>query len=86
LFLKKLKNFSFTGLNLEVKSFLEKNKMYSHTMEIVSPDNIVLSKKQYKKNLKQISKNYKDNLLFCKNYIQLFDLHGEICLTKIFHQ
>jgi hypothetical protein len=93
LLLKKVKNLSFTGLNLEVKGFVEKNKMYTHTLEVVSPDNIVLKsannldliKKEYKRNLKQLPENYKTNLSFCKKYIQLFDLYGEICLTKVFH-
>ena len=93
LLLKKLKNLSFTGLNLEIKGFLEKDKMYTHTLEIVSPDILVLksannsnlSKQQHKKKLKQISTKYTNNFSFCKKYIQLFDLYGEIYLTKVFH-
>lgn len=93
LLLKRLKNLSFTGLNLEVKGFVEKNKMYKHTLKIVNPDNITLynlkslnlSVKHPNKNLKQLPENYNSDFSYCKKYIQLFDLYGEICLTKVFH-
>jgi ribosomal protein S10 len=98
LFLKKLKNLSFSGINLKVKGFLEKNKMQKHVLRVVSPDNIILKsvadsylgkkrlkKFQHKKTLKQISKNHNSDFLFYKKYVQLFDLYGEICLKKIFY-
>jgi ribosomal protein S10 len=93
LLLKTLKNSSFTGLNLEIKGFLEKTKMYLYVLKIVSPDIIVfksrnnsnLNSKPYKKNLKKISTKYTNNFSLCKKYIQLFDLYGEICLTKAFY-
>ena len=93
LLLKKLKSLSFTGLNLEIKGFVEKNKMYKHTLKVVNPDNIILhslknlnrSTKYSNKNLKQVAKNYNYNFLLCRKYIQLFDLYGELCLAKVFH-
>lgn len=93
LLLKKVKNLSFSGLNLEVKGFVEKNKMYKHTLKVINPDNIILnsseslnlSKKHSNKSLKQAVKNYNPNFSSCRKYIQLFDLYGEICLTEIFH-
>ncbi len=98
LFLKRLKNLSFPGLNLEVKGFLEKNKMHKHILKVVSPDNIVLKsinnsdssrkklkKVRHKKNFKQIVKNNNSDFLFYKKYVQLFDLYGEICLKNFFH-
>ena len=93
LLLKQLKSLSFTGLNLEVKSFVEKNKMSKYTLETVNPDNITLNNsaknlhlsKQYSKNLKQATKTYNSNFSLCRKYIQFFDLYGEICLAKVFH-
>jgi ribosomal protein S10 len=93
LFLKKLNSLSFTGLNLEVKSFIANPRMYKHTLKVVNPDNIILNnsktlnlrKKHFNKNSKQVAKNCNSNFSLCRNYIQLFDLYGEICLTKVFH-
>lgn len=93
LLLKRLKNLSFTGLNLEVKGFVEKNKMYKYTLKVVNPDNVILhslkslnlSTKYSNKNLKQVTENSNSNFSLCRKYIQLFDLHGEICLAKVFH-
>lgn len=91
LLLKRLKNLSFTGLNLEVKGFVEKNKMHKHTLKVVNPDNTILDNlkssnlntKHPNKSLKQVAKNSEFSL--CKKYIQFFDLYGEICLTKVFY-
>ena len=93
LLLKRLKNLTFTGLNLEVKGFVEKNKIYKHTLKIVNPDSIILhslkslnlSTKYPNKNFKQAPESFKSDFSHCRKYIQLFDLYGEICLTKVFH-
>ncbi len=93
LLLKKLKNFSFAGIKLEVKGLFEKNKARKCTLKLISPDNIVLknmnlNEKNFKKEHK-ISKHawndpaYDVNLL--KKYIQSFDSYGEICLQNTFH-
>jgi hypothetical protein len=89
LFLKKLKNLSFPGLNLEVKGFLGKNP--NQMLQITDPDNIIfkspaflyLSKSSIKKT--QYKKNYSSEFFFCKKYLQLFDLYGETCLKKVFY-
>lgn len=98
LLLKKLKNVSFSGINLEVKGFLEKNNIQKHVLRVVSPDNIILKsvtdlyfgkkrlkKIPYKQNFKQILKNHNSDFLFYRKYVQLFDLYGEICLKKVFY-
>jgi hypothetical protein len=96
LFLKNLRNLSFSGINLEVKGLFKKNNMHKYALKIISPDNLVLnnsdslhlSKKRFKateqgKIIKIISKSQKSDFLLSKKYIQLFDLYGEICLKKI---
>jgi hypothetical protein len=89
LLLKKLKNLSFPGLNLEVKGFFGKNP--SQMPQITDPDNIILKNTAFlhlsKRSLKkpQYKKNYNSEPFFCKKYLQLFDLYGEICLKKIFY-
>lgn len=89
--LKKLKNLSFPGLNLEVKGFLGKNKTQNQVLQIVDPDNITLKSGTFfylkKRPLKKISykKSYSSELFFYKKYLQLFDLYGEICLKKVFY-
>jgi ribosomal protein S10 len=99
LFLKKLKNLSFAGINFEVKSFFDKNKTHKHALQIISPDNIMLKKitdqqdineKILKFNPQSFNsvvplKDDKSYLLLSKKYMQLFDLYGEICLKKVFH-
>ena len=98
LILKKLKNLSFPGINLEIKGFLEKNITHKHILRTLSPDNIILrnvSSLDLNKNflklnhqdkvLKTISMNPNFNFLSIKKYIQLFDLYGETCFKKIFY-
>ncbi len=88
LLLKKLKNLSFPGLNLEVKGLLGKNQ--NQILKITDPDNIILKNIAFlylsKRSLKKIQykKNYNSKHFFCKKYLQLFDLYGEICLKKLF--
>lgn len=98
LLLKKLKNFSFPGINIEVQGLFEKNKTKQCTLEIINPDNITLkninngylSKKRLQmdrrnKILIEESKGHESIFLLSKKYIQLFDLYGEICLKKVFY-
>jgi len=96
LFLKKLKNLSFPGINFEVKSFINRNKSHKHVLQIISPDNITFKKVQshQKKRVKQdlaqatsvlFSKSEKPFLVLSKKYMQLFDLYGEVCLKKVFY-
>jgi len=91
LLLKKLKNLSFPGLDLQVKGVLKKNKLSKQVLQFVDPDNIVL-KSTNSLHLKKISfrkvkyqKNDNFEFEFCKKYLQLFDLYGEICLKKVFY-
>ena len=94
LFLKKLKNFSFSGIKLEVKGLFEKNKTHKSILKLISPDNIVLrnmysKQKKFKENRekyqtpKSISNDFDFNL--SKKYIQLFDSYGEVYLQNTFH-
>jgi hypothetical protein len=88
LLLKKLKDLSFPGLNIEVQGLFEKNKIYKHALQIINPDNLELSKLKpgdQDKISKPNSKNSRLNFLLSKQYIQLFDLYGEICLRKNFY-
>jgi hypothetical protein len=83
LLLKKLKNQSFPGINLKVLGLFKKNNLYKYVLRIVTPDNIRLNKSKIKsRSLKTISIKSQSNFLFSKKYIQLFDLHGEICLKS----
>lgn len=91
LLLKKLKNLSFPGLNLEVKGFLGKNRAQTQVLQVVDPDNLILTninllnlKKLHLKKT-QYKKNYNSELFFYQKYLQLFDLYGEICLKKVFY-
>ena len=88
LLLKKLKNTSFPSLNLEIKGFLEKNKTQKHTLNLINPDNVMLKTMSYLDlNGNQCKVQHKKNLnfLFCKKYIQLFDLYGEVYLKNTYH-
>jgi hypothetical protein len=89
LLLKKLKNLSFPGLNLEIKGLLGKNQ--NQVLQTTDPDNIIFKKTAFlylskPASLKktQYKKSYNSELFFCKKYLQLFDLYGEICLKKVF--
>lgn len=91
LLLKKLKNLSFPGLDLHVKGVLKKNKSSKHVLQLIDPDNVVLTstnslhlkKISFRKVKYQKTDNFE--LAFCKKYLQLFDLYGEICLKNVFY-
>lgn len=97
LLLKKLKNLSFPGLNIEVKGLLENTKMHKRVLQVVNPDNIILKELtdlnlnfkrevqksvRCKKTFKQMPQTLGSDFLFYKKYIQLFDLCGEVYLKK----
>ena len=92
LLLKKLKNFSFSGIKLEVKGVFGKNKTPKYILKFINPDNVVLqngylNQKNFRKN-KKIPSNPKlilDDSNLSKKYIQLFDSYGEIYLRNTFH-
>jgi ribosomal protein S10 len=94
--LKKLKNLSFLGINLEVKGLFERNKTNKHSLKMISPDNIILTdipkmyvSHKFKVNkqagITQTNSNNSRNSLLLKKYIQLFDLYGEILLRDVFY-
>ena len=96
LLLKKLKNFSFSGIKLEVKGLFEKNKTHKYALKLISPDNIVLGNNHLnKQSFKKKKKRYKISELvlsgsdlkfsLSKKYIQLFDSYGEIYLKNTFY-
>ena len=92
LLLKKLKNFSFSGIKLEVKGILEKRKTPKYVLKFISPDNIVLqnrcsNQKNFRRNKTTLvnSELVLDSLNLSKKYIQLFDSYGEVYLKNIFH-
>ncbi|QXE46235.1 30S ribosomal protein S10 (mitochondrion) [Nitzschia inconspicua] len=92
LVLKRLRNVGFPGLDFKIKGVLSENKIHKYILRTVSPDNITvktlnsdwlfIQKKKLKK--VQYKKNYNFKRSFSKKYLQFFDLHGEICLQKIF--
>nr|YP_010247943.1 ribosomal protein S10 [Pseudo-nitzschia delicatissima]QTJ30088.1 ribosomal protein S10 [Pseudo-nitzschia delicatissima] len=92
LFLKKLKNLSFSGIKLEVKGVFEKNVANKYVLKLINPDNIVLqpsylNQKSFRKE-KTKSKDFKSvitDLDLVKKYIQLFDSYGEIYLKNTFY-
>jgi len=85
LLLKKLKNQSFLGINLKVEGLFDKNSFYRYILRIVTPDNLCLgNSKMSGRSLKTISMVSRPNYRFVKRYVQLFDLHGEICLKNFF--
>lgn len=96
LLLKKLKNFSFSGIKIEVKGLFEKDAAYRHVLKLINPDNIVLkntdlshsrlkkSKKKCKES-REIFTNRTHEFSLSKKYIQLFDSYGEICLQNTFY-
>ena len=92
LLLKKLKNFSFSGIKLEVKGILGKNETLKYTLKCINPDNIVLqnkilNQKTFRKNKKFLgsSKLLLDDYNLSKKYIQSFDSYGEVYLGNTFH-
>jgi ribosomal protein S10 len=80
--LKKIKNLSFSGLNLEVKSLLKSNEKNNNFLKLISPDNLTLNIKHDYNKQKLTRKSLSQNLLL-KKYIQLFDCYGEIFLKDI---
>ena len=80
--LKRIKNLSFSGLNLEVKSLLEHNEKNKNFLKLISPDNLTLSVKPDCNKQKLPKKSFTQNFLL-KKYIQLFDCYGEIFLKDI---
>ena len=92
LLLKKLKNFSFSGIKLEVKGILGKSKTPKYILKFISPDNIVLqnkclNRKNFRRNKRTIvnSELVLDDFNLSKKYIQLFDSYGEVYLKNTFY-
>jgi len=85
LFLKKLKNFSFSGIKIEVQGLFEKKRIAKHVLKLINPDNIVLQNICFKQNNLKKDKISTSDLSLSKKYIQLFDSYGEICLQNIFY-
>ena len=69
-FLKKMKNTSFAGLDLKVKSIVNDHEKNSHFLKLINPDNFIFKNKTFSS-----SRN-----LTTKKYIQLFDCYGEVFL------
>jgi ribosomal protein S10 len=80
--LKKIKNLSFSGLNLEVKGLLKYNEKNKNFLKLLSPDNFTLKIKHDYTKQKLINKSSPQNFLL-KKYIQSFDCYGEIFLKDI---
>jgi len=80
--LKKIKNLSFSGLNLEVKSLLEHNEKNKNFLKLISPDNLTINIKHGWDNQKLNNKSSPQNPLL-KKYIQLFDCYGEMFLKDV---
>jgi ribosomal protein S10 len=80
--LKQIKNQSFSGLNLEVKSSLKYNEKNRNFSKLISPDNFTLNTKHDFSKRKSTNKPSAQTLLL-KKYIQSFDCHGEIFLKNI---
>ena len=72
-FLKKMKNTSFSGLDLTIKSMLKENEKNDHFLKLTNPDNFILNDKA--------SESFKN--VKVKKYIQLFDCYGEVFLKDI---
>jgi len=87
-----LKNFSFSGIKLEVKGILGKSKTPKYILKFISPDNIVLqnkclNRKNFRRNKRTIvnSELVLDDFNLSKKYIQLFDSYGEVYLKNTFY-
>ena len=78
LFLKKIKNLSFSGLNLEIKGVVNPQERTTYFLRSMDPDNLILE--NY---LNKTKKMTSFNDVFVKEYIQLFDCYGEIYLKDI---
>lgn len=76
LFIKKIKNLSFSNLKLEIKGLFNLNKRDKNfPQKLINPDNIILNSMNFK--------TLKDQF-FQKKYIQLFDYYGEFQVQKLF--
>lgn len=76
LFIKKIKNLSFSNLKLEIKGLFNLNKRYKNfPQKFINPDNIILN---------PISIRTFKGQSFQKKYIQLFDCYGEFHVQKVF--
>ncbi|MBE0439326.1 MAG: hypothetical protein IBX57_06120 [Gammaproteobacteria bacterium] len=73
LMIKKIKNLSFPGLKLEVRSVLNVDRTNKSFLKRLNPDNIIL--------LCDRAKTL-NSLTFQKRYIQLFDCYGEVRLKR----
>lgn len=73
LFIKKIKDSSFSNLKLEIKGFFSLKKRFSPKR--INPDNVILKLI----NFKTIKSRFP-----LKKYIQLFDCYGEFHLQKKF--
>jgi len=71
--LKKAQNSSFSGLKLEIKSVMDPKEKTRNSRKIFNPDNFLA-----------LEYPIADSSLV-KNYIQLFDCHGETFLKSIVH-
>jgi ribosomal protein S10 len=85
LLLKRLKNFSFSGIKLEVQGLFEKKRTDKHALKLINPDNIVLQNICFKQNDFKKNKISSFNMSLSKKYIQLFDSYGEVCLKNVFY-
>ena len=72
--IKKVKNFSFPGLKLEIKVLLSVTKKTKNFLKIVNPDNLVLSQ-----NFLTVNKKFQ------QKYVQFFDCYGELCLKNMYY-
>lgn len=75
LILKRLKNFSFSGIKIEIIGIVEKDKNNKYAVKIINPDNVIFRNLHFKQN----------DINLLRKYIQLFDSYGEICLQNIFY-
>ena len=92
LFIKKLKNLSFSGVKLEVKGVFEKNIANKYLLKLVNPDNVVLKTldptlKNFRKDKKEyrISQPISSESDLLKKYVQSFDSYGETYLKNTFY-
>lgn len=80
LFFKKIKNFSFPGINLEIKGLFEKRNKSKTLLKLINPDNVTLYPSSNPSTIKQNLNKF--NPTSAKKYIQLFDCYGEIYLNN----
>ena len=83
LLLKKIKNFGFSGVKLEVQGLLNEKGYHKRILKSLNPDLVSL-------NIKNDSIFLSDKKVIGekaskKKYIQLFDCYGEVCLKNSFY-